>query len=55
LLSTDYIHDVLHEDHEDEDKQQTDDWEGGLTFTAKPSGNIGFITQYEHLHFVLYY
>lgn len=34
----DYINEVLNETHDDEDKQNLpDDWEEGLTFTAKSS------------------
>lgn len=41
LHKTDYINEVLNEAHEDEAKatasNQNDDWDDGLTFTAKYS------------------
>ncbi|CRL03979.1 CLUMA_CG017099, isoform B [Clunio marinus] len=36
-FANDYINEVLHENEEDGRHTQSDDWEGGLTFIAKPS------------------
>lgn len=45
-LNLDYLNDVLHEEHEEdlekEASPQNEEWDSGLTFTAKSSRKLNF-------------